>query len=554
MVTPTSLSLIITLQDGTRRIYPLTSNRVTLGRAADNDLAYPEDSVLSRRHLLMERAEGEWFASDLGSKNGTLYNGDRLTKRTKLVSGDRLNAGRVTLQYHDPAHTMEQTVVFVRDDFESTIAGGHSVVTTLDRLVGSGGSSIEQALSTGMITGASRIQALMEAGRELAGHRPLAELFEVILDLAMKSVGGRRGMLATSENGRMAVRAMRGEGLRVSETVRDRVLKQRASLLVDDARADESLRASSTLFAQEVKSLIAVPLQTKDDVIGLIYIDSNDLRRTFSAEDLNMLTVMANVAAIHIEHARLIEVEQTERVLSKEIEQAAEIQRNLLPREAPRLGALDVAGVSIPCRSVGGDYFDYLRLTGSRLGVIVGDVAGKGMAAALLMSSLQARVQVLSEETEDLSLFLTRLNRSVSSTCPENRFITFFIAVLDSVTGEFTYANAGHNPPYILRADGRLESLKGGGPVMGVLKNMQYEAFRGLLGHGDLLVLYSDGATEAVASDGEEFGELRFEEALKQAVGKSADEVLALLQHRLEQFMGVAPSHDDLTLVVVRRI
>ncbi|MEP7364444.1 MAG: SpoIIE family protein phosphatase [Acidobacteriota bacterium] len=553
MVTPTSLSLIITLQDGTRRIYPLTSSRVTLGRAADNDLAYPEDSVLSRRHLLVERVDSEWYASDLGSKNGTLYNGERLSKQTRLVSGDRLNAGRVTLQYHDPAHTMEQTVVFVRDNFESTIAG-HSVVTTLDRLVGTSGSSIEQALSTGMITGASRIQALMEAGRELAGHRPLGELFEVILDLAMKSVGGRRGMLATSENGRMAVRSIRGEGLRISETVRDRVLVQRASLLVDDARADESLRGSSTLFAQEVKSLIAVPLQTKDDVIGLIYIDSNDLRRTFTAEDLNMLTVMANVAAIHIEHARLIEVEQTERVLSKEIEQAAEIQRNLLPREAPKIGALDVAGVSIPCRSVGGDYFDFLRLTGNRLGVIVGDVAGKGMSAALLMSSLQARVQVLSEEAEDLAQFLTRLNRSVSSTCPENRFITFFIAVLDSVTGDFTYANAGHNPPYILRASGTIESLKGGGPVMGVLKTMQYESFRGSLGHGDLLMLYSDGATEAVASDGEEFGEERFEETLKQAVGLSADEVLALLQQRLEQFMGVAPSHDDLTLVAVRRI
>lgn len=553
MVTPTSLSLIITLQDGTRRIYPLSSNRVTLGRAADNDLAYPEDAVLSRRHLVVEREDGEWYASDLGSKNGTLYNGERLTKRARLVSGDRLNAGRVTLQFHDPAHTMEQTVVFVRDDFDSTIAG-HSVVTTLDRLVGSSGSSIEQALSTGMITGASRIQALMEAGRELAGHRPLAELFEVILDLAMKSVAGRRGLLATSENGRLAVRAIRGEGLRVSEAVRDRVLNQRASLLVDDARTDASLRESNTLFAQEVKSLIAVPLQTKDDVIGLIYIDSNDLRRTFTAEDLNMLTVMANVAAIHIEHARLIEVEQTERVLSKEIEQAAEIQRNLLPHEAPRMGALDVAGISIPCRSVGGDYFDYLRLPGNRLGVIVGDVAGKGMAAALLMSSLQARVQVLSEDTDDLAVFLTRLNRSVSSTCPENRFITFFIAVVDSATGEVTYANAGHNPPYILRANGTLETLAGGGPVMGVLKSMQYDSFRGTLGHGDLLVLYSDGATEAVASDGSEFGEERFEEALRQAAGLSADGVLTLLQQRLEQFMGVAPSHDDLTLVAVRRV
>jgi phosphoserine phosphatase RsbU/P len=552
-VTPTTLSLIITLQDGTRRIYPLTSNRVTLGRSADNDLAYPEDAVLSRRHVLLEYELGDWYAVDLGSKNGTLYNGERLTQRTKLISGDRLMAGRVTLQYQDPAQAMEKTVMFVRDEFESTMVG-NSVVTSLDKLVGSSGSSIEQALNAGIITGAARVQALMEAGSELSGHRPLAELFEVILDLAIKSVGARRGMLATADNGQLTVRAFRGEGLRVSEAVRDRVLNTRASVLVDDVHADEVWKASHTIVAQAVRRLMAVPLQTKDEVIGLIYVDSNDLLRRFTAEDLNLLTVMANVAAIRIENARLVEVEQAERVLTKEIEQAADIQRNLLPREAPRFDSLDVAGLSIPCRSVGGDYFDYLTLPGNRLGVIVGDVAGKGMAAALLMSSLQARVQVLSEDADDLGQFLTRLNRSVSATCPVNRFITFFIAVIDPASGSFTYANAGHNPPYLVRADGRLESLKGGGPVLGVLKSMQYGAYQGALAHGDMIVMYSDGATEAVSAEGEEFGEERMEAALRQTAGMTAGEVLSLLQQRLEQFMGVAPSADDLTLVAVRRV
>lgn len=551
-MTPTTLSLIITLQDGTRRIYPLTSNRVTLGRSADNDLAYPEDAVLSRRHVLLEYELGDWYAVDLGSKNGTLYNGERLTQRTKLISGDRLMAGRVTLQYQDPAQAMEKTVMFVRDEFESTMVG-NSVVTSLDKLVGSSGSSIEQALNAGIITGAARVQALMEAGSELSGHRPLAELFEVILDLAIKSVGARRGMLATADNGQLTVRAFRGEGLRVSEAVRDRVLNTRASVLVDDVHADEVWKASHTIVAQAVRRLMAVPLQTKDEVIGLIYVDSNDLLRRFTAEDLNLLTVMANVAAIRIENARLVEVEQAERVLTKEIEQAADIQRNLLPREAPRFDSLDVAGLSIPCRSVGGDYFDYLTLPGNRLGVIVGDVAGKGMAAALLMSSLQARVQVLSEDADDLGQFLTRLNRSVSATCPVNRFITFFIAVIDPASGSFTYANAGHNPPYLVRADGRLESLKGGGPVLGVLKSMQYGAYQGALAHGDMIVMYSDGATEAVSAEGEEFGEERMEAALRQTAGMTAGEVLSLLQQRLEQFMGVAPSADDLTLVAVRR-
>ena len=552
IVAGSSRTLVITLQDGTRRVFSLSGSRVTLGRSADNDLAYPEDGVLSRRHLLLEREGNDWFASDAGSKNGTLLNGERLAKRTRLVPGDLINAGRVALLYQDPAQTAEQTVVFVHDDFDATISD-RSVMTTLDRVVGESAVDIESAISTGAIRRSSHVQALLEAGRELAGHRPLHELFEVILDLAMKSVGARRGMLATVENGKLAMRAVRGEGFRISEAVRDRVLKQRSSLLVEDASLDESLRSSTTVWSQKVRSLMAAPLQTKDHVIGLIYVDMNELVRTFTAEDLNLLTVMANVAAIRIEHARLVEVEQAERVLSKELEQAAEIQRNLLPREAPRLGGLDVAGQSLPCRSVGGDYFDFLTLTGGRFGVIVGDVAGKGMSAALLMSSLQARVQVLSEETEDLALFMTRLNRSVAATCPENRFITFFIAVADPATGEFVWANAGHHPPYVIRASGKIEILRGGGPVLGILKSHQYDALRGVLNHGDTLVLYSDGVTEAFSPGGEEFGEKRLEDALAEMRGLSAREVLDGIQQRVEQFMGAAPATDDMTIVVVRR-
>ena len=149
--------------------------------------------------------------------------------------------------------------------------------------------------------------------------------------------------------------------------------------------------------------MIAVPLQTNDRVIGLIYVDSPHLIREFSREDLNLLTVMANVAAIRIEHARLNEIEEAERAMAKDMQQAALIQKALLPSKAPVVAGLDIAGKTTACRTVGGDYYDFLPFPDGRVAMLVGDVAGKGMPASLLMSSLQARVQVLFEEADDLA-------------------------------------------------------------------------------------------------------------------------------------------------------
>src|SRR5207253_7506017 len=172
---------------------------------------------------------------------------------------------------------------------------------------------------------------------------------------------------------------------------------------------DQALRGQVSIVEHKVRSMIAVPLQTNDRVIGLIYVDAPHVMREFSREDLNLLTVMANVAAIRIEHARLNEIEEAERAMAKEMEQAAQIQNGLLPSAAPRVEGLDIAGKTVPCRTVGGDYFDYLTFPDGRVGMLVGDVAGKGMPARLLMSSLQASVHLLLEEAVDPAQKIGRL-------------------------------------------------------------------------------------------------------------------------------------------------
>ena len=534
--------LRITDSSGGVQTLRLEPRRLTLGRALENDFPFPDDLLLSRRHLAFEPQGELWFIEDLGSRNGTVLNGRPLRERQKVEPGARIEAGGLQLEFVASAPARhDRTVVFL-PEMESGRMLAASIHSSVDLLAGRTPGRKDP--------GSQRVEALLEAGRALAAHRPLEEIFPLILNLAVKGVGAQRGLVLVLEDDRLVPKAVRGEDFHISRAVRDRVIEQRESLLVHDASRDEAFQASMTIAEQRVRSLMAVPLQTETQVIGLVYVDSPGFVKDFTEEDLALLTVMGNIAAVRIEHARLLEVEQAEKFLQRELKQAAEIQSNLLPAQAPCVDGYELAGASFPCRSVGGDYFDYVPMSGGRIAVLLGDVAGKGMAAALLMASLQARVHLLSEEEQELGALVTRLNKSIAATCPAGRFITLFMLILDPATGEFSYANAGHNPPYLVHTGGKLQPLTEGGPVLGILKGMSYRAFSGQLQPGETLVIYSDGLTEAVSPTGEEYGEERLEQLLRDPLG-GAQGTLDQIFRSARGFMASAAPVDDLTVVVV---
>jgi sigma-B regulation protein RsbU (phosphoserine phosphatase) len=546
--------LVIRNIDGKTVTMSLDRDRISLGRSSANELCYPDDSGLSRQHLAITKSDGAWFVEDLGSKNGTQLNGQRIEKKLPFRPGDRVSAGHLVIEFAEHAPEMSKTVVFVEPG-ESFSSSSTTVVQNLDAVIGPQTADMNK---TQVMQGSPQMFALIRAGRELAGHRPLGELFKVILDLSVDAVCAGRGVLMTLENGVLEVRAHRGEGFQISTTVRDRVLNEKASLLVRDAQLDQALREHMSIVEQKVRSMLAVPLQTNDRVIGLIYVDSPHLIREFSREDLNLLTVMANVAAIRIEHARLNEVEEAERAMAKDMEQAAHIQAGLLPSKAPDVAGMDIAGKTAACRTVGGDYYDFLPFADGRVAMLVGDVAGKGMPASLLMSSLQARVQVLFEEPDDLARKVARLNKIICSNCPDNRFITFFMTVANPSTGELVYTNAGHNPPLIVRAlskDGpKFELLGGGGMILGILPMATYEESRVVMERGDILVLFSDGVTEAANPADEDFGEERLAALVASMRDQPADDIVNAIHSAVLDFSEGAPPADDITVVVARRL
>lgn len=541
---------------GTRQV-PLERDRIRLGRSSDNDLSFPSDMSLSRHHLVLERDPDGWYVEDLGAKNRTTLNGRRIDGRTRLTMGDRISAGQVVVVFggtRSSTGPVEFTPAGDENPLRATVMTNlrgvlsrESTMPGVRRPVSRGESRVFPLEHPG-------VAALIRAGQELAGHRPLDELFELILDLSIQAVGAERGVLMTLEGDDLVVRSVRGEGFRISTAVRDRVLKERASLLVRDTALDEAFKSRDSIVGQQVQSVMAVPLQTNDRVIGLVNVDSRSFARPFTPDDLDLLTVLANVAAIRIEHQRLALVEQQKQLISRDLEQAAEIQRRLLPRQAPVVPGYDIAGHNLPCRTVGGDYFDFFPYGDGKIGLVLGDVSGKGMPAALLMTALKGGVQVLlAEAPDDVPSLMSRLDRVVAANFPRNRFVSLFFGLLDPASGDLTYCNAGHNPPFLVRANDSIERLPSCGTILGIFPDIGYEVKRCRLEPGDVLTMFSDGVTEENNPDGEEFGEQRLAKLVIEKGRQGAVELVEGIRQAVLAWAAGAAAADDVTVVVARR-
>jgi phosphoserine phosphatase RsbU/P len=389
---PTSREILIRCPDGQMMTVPLRGARLAVGRSTAAELSFPEDIGLSRLHFALECEGGEWAVRDLGSKNGTFVNNLPLKARLILKPGDRVAAGRVEILFAPESNQPAQEPVVFEGVEESTTVS--TLTTDLDAAV----SNQTMIFERGGPEAASPVQALIRAGQELAENRPLSELFQVILDLAIEAVHAQRGVVLILENGQLVTKARKGEGFRISTAMRDRVLKEKSSVLVRNAELDDAFKGRTSIVLHSVHTMMAAPLQAKDRIIGLIYLDSPHVLREFTKDDLSLLTVMANVAAIRLENARLAEIEAAERILERDLAHAAEIQSRVLPNESPEIAGLDLAGHNAACRTVGGDYYDFFPYGGGRVGLALGDVSGKGMPASLMMMALHAHVQVLAED------------------------------------------------------------------------------------------------------------------------------------------------------------
>jgi len=317
-------------------------------------------------------------------------------------------------------------------------------------------------------------------------------------------------------------------------------------------------RAGEHEVLRAIKSTILVQVKQKNELVGILSFGPRRGGFQYSVADRELLMSIAGQLALIIDNARLTERMVAQERMRRELALAAEVQQRLLPSQAPKTNGMEVAGFCEPARGVGGDYYDFIKFDNSQLGVAIADVAGKGMPAALLMSTVQATLRSLTARNgstvSDLSSIVGKLNRLLFDSTNGEHYVTFFYATFDHATQCLTYVNAGHNPPLYLQADSSSEfrELTSGGLVAGAFEHAAYEQETVQMSSNDLLFLYTDGLTEALNIEGEEFGTNRMMETLKSIASLSADQIRDVVARRVKEWCAGMSLYDDLTFVVMK--
>ena len=570
--------LIVNYPDRASDTFPLGRLRITIGRSARNDVCIP-DPFASRVHAEVRREGDAYVLQDLGSANGTLYNGERVEAALMLTPGGRIQIGETEIVFKDKDAGSSATMIADASASlpEATIALNSDQRSTSGLLEAiedarTQGSAEQPRPAVGTIINSTRAAAantvqqsdllalISKVSVTLLAPATLDETLRQVVALVFEAVPAERCliMLRDAEKElKIRVAQLRnskeetGE-VRVSRSIIEEVVGQGRSVLTSDAQHDPRFM-SSTMTIQGIRSVLAVPLGVGERIFGMIYADSPLAEAKFSQDHLTVLTTLASVAAIRVENARLMEEDLERERFEQELNLAREIQQRFQPDHAPNVTGYEMQGISFPCYEIGGDYYDFIERPDGRMVIALGDVSGKGTSAALLMSSLHAAMHAQIPAHKNLGETISAVNRYLAETIPLNRFITLFCAELDPATGSLSFLNAGHNPPLIAHAGGSMEQLAAGGIPLGIVADAVYREGRTQLQPGDALVIYSDGVSETQNAAGEEYGPVRLYNTVARYLESTAAGIRDKIEADLTKFAQGTPASDDITLVIVKR-
>ncbi len=507
------------------RVVEISKDPFVIGRRATCDLHLPSGEV-SRDHAEIVSADGAYQLRDTGSRYGTFVNGEEVKEHT-LVHGDRIKLGR------------------------------------------SGGA--EMVFRASAIGEMHQVAVLLEGLRALSSGKVLDEVLALVMDSAIAVSGAERGfiMLAGESEGdelefklgRSRDRAtLPGSRFETSRKIPEQVFRTGESRieadLLDGDLADQHLGT----VALGIRNVLCVPLRlvryvesadstTEDRRIGVLYLDSREKGTLMTDETRATLDTLAAEAAVAIDNAQLYRDALEKARLDQEMATAAQIQQALLPTRSRAGAFFDAAAEMMACRSIGGDFFDYMDMPDGRFGFALGDVAGKGPPAALLGALLQGSLAAQTASTSGPADALSHVNTALMHRAIESRFVTLFYAML-TPDGELTFCNAGHNPPFLVGADG-IKRLETGGMPLGLFEGAPLEEETVRMAPGDFLVTFSDGVSEALNPEGEEFEDARILESIKGSAGRDAQSQLEHLFASVNTFTAGAVQNDDVTVLVV---
>ncbi len=524
--------------NGPSEWFALRGERVVLGRSSDCELILP-DVLLSRRHAELVLVEAGWLLRDLGSLNGTRLNGARLERDASLRDGDVIEVADWSLAFReaelpsDPQTPLAEARLRDVTDLATRSFVGPEAVSRHSRI----------------------LSVLTRAAAAVVASPSASVLLDTLLGHLLEAVPASRGAVALFESAPLSVvvaaaRAVEGDDAPAS---------------IDAAVVERALRAPGAFQAPRVetgdgsvRAVICAPLwfggasPTLERSAGCVVLEGPVGATPFDEEHVKLVTAVANLAASRLESLRLREANADKWRLEEDLRGAVRIQTSLLPEETPALPGYELAANSRLCSAVGADYYDFTVDDGGLL-LALGDVAGKGLAAALLMASLRAAVRAFWREPLRLSEIVAGINGNLRHAVPPNRYGTLVLARLDTAGGELTWANAGHAAALLVRPDGSHATLEATGTVLGVFEEEAWREERTPLPPGAVLVLLSDGVVDATRAAASDLGPERLAAVVRSAGSASAAAILAALQTTVDASLGGERPADDHTFVVLLR-
>lgn len=527
----------------------LTTGPVVIGRSTRAGVPVA-DLMLSREHARLDFENDEWWAQDLGSHNGTFLNGERVTRRVQLRDGDVLSLGgsRVAI-----SHVASGEVPGRGDGVHSIFRPAAELLD--DRRTGSQITDKEE-----LRRHVERLRLINEVHQALSRPITQAELLELILDRAFVHLRPEEGAIymRCADGGftRVASRSAHGTGhtpFHSTHLIREVADKGMAALVLDVA-ADERFAGAASILGAGMRSLVAAPLLDPEGSLGMLVLGSAVRTRCFSPEDMELLVSLASAAALRIRNLALAAEAAERQLLAAEMALARRIQEALLPAQLPEVAGWELFASNRASRVVSGDlYTAVLRGEPAELALMIVDVAGKGVAASLLTASLEALCAGAIEAGFAPHDAFDRVSSRLYTRTPPEKYATAFLGTLDPASGRLRYANAGHLPGLVLSRDGEPRWLARTGLPLGLLPGSSYAPAETELGAGDLLVLYTDGYTEAENLQAEEFGQDRLLAACAGLRSSPLPAFAAALDAALDTFTGDTALSDDRTLLLLRR-
>jgi sigma-B regulation protein RsbU (phosphoserine phosphatase) len=529
-------------------VFPL-GNRCLLGRSPECDLSelFADVNGVSRLHAQIERAGDQYFIEDRGSRNGTLVNGKRVTGKTPLASGERISICNIELTFYEDAAAAEaQAMGVVLDDEGSERRSLASVPVAPPK------SSVPVGYT------GEKMRALVQMLKRLGGSLDVtATLHELLSGLFAIFRQADRGFVAFTapESPPVALRATLFRRpnpearLALSRTLINHVLARSEAVLWMEHSTTPGLNNLASLEDLEVRCVMCAPLlDVEGQPFGVVQIDSNDPKLAFTKDDLEVMVAAVSQAAVAVRYARLHEEGLSQRAMEWDLQLARQVQLNLLPAEYPDCAGYEFFTYYETAYQVGGDYYDFVELPHGRLALVLADVAGKGVSAALLMAKLSGELKYyLSCEAPPLAV--ARLNESLCRNAV-GRFVTLLLAVVETTSPRLTLINAGHPAPFRRRRSGDVEAIGDDlrGIALGILPGREWRQLETEVEPGDVWFGFTDGFTEAVQAGGEMYGVDRLQRQLARAPGAVREAGEHILKD-VRQFRGDQAQSDDMCLL-----